>query len=553
MKKYVRAAVSIANLKEQLAKDMDETTFHQLIDLDPSADYDKNRGGKYCPWIFRQYNKGNLPEAQYTNLKDALGFFLQNYKKYPKSDLGQYKTVDDFLTDTEAVGNRELTDKEKAKLLKKQAHHASDADKKFCVEDGTWEVWTPLTYPGSISLARVGGTKASWCTAYEGDDYYYKRYTRQGPLYIFINTADYNQKYQLHFESNSWYDINDSSRGMDRFYQFCDEHPAITEYFNIESVNGMLYRQGNFLGFDDNAKEISIPTDFDVTNLRYKYSLPNGVETVYFPDGPTSLPEGVLANKEHLTTVRLPETLRQIPTRCFTGSSALTTVNVPDSVKVYGPHAFRNCDSLTEIKHSPNLEIVEDYCFMDSPNLKTQLPDSVKYIGTSVFFNCDDLVAEGIRIPSSMPKVPNELFKSTPLDSVDLNGITKIGAGAFRGSTIKNIDLTGVTNIGAGAFRGCNDLTSVEFNADGVKVGSHAFADSSMSGLITILDGVDLGIGVFDNCPNLTIEWDKADEEYEFDNIKLLICSEKSCPKLIAANKGYVPIETREGNKYEME
>ena len=508
MKKYVRAAVSIANLKEQLAKDMDETTFHQLIDLDPSADYDKNRGGKYCPWIFRQYNKGNLPETQYTNLKDALGFFLQNYKKYPKSDLGQYKTVDDFLTDTEAVGNRELTDKEKAKLLKKQAHHASDADKKFCVEDGTWEVWTPLTYPGSISLARVGGTKASWCTAYEGDDYYYNRYTRQGPLYIFINTADYNQKYQLHFESNSWYDINDSSRGMDRFYQFCDEHPAIKEYFNIESVNGMLYRQDKFLGFDDNAKEISIPADFDVTNLRYKYNLPNGVETVYFPDGPTSLPEGVLANKPNLTTVRLPETLRQIPSRCFTGSSALTTVYVPDSVK---------------------------------------------YIGTSVFFNCDDLVAEGIRIPSSMPKIPNELFKGIPLDSVDLNGITKIGAGAFRGSTIKNIDLTGVTNIGAGAFRSCNDLTSVEFNADGVKVGSHAFADSSMGGLITILDGVDLGIGVFDNCPNLTIEWDKADEEYEFDNIKLLICSEKSCPKLIAANKGYVPIETREGNKYEME
>ena len=92
MKFYIKSVVSIDNLKTQFAEGMEDEKFKDLIELDPSANYAANKGGKYCPWIFRQYKKGNLPEEDFVNLKDALGYFLQNYKKYPKSDLGQYKT-----------------------------------------------------------------------------------------------------------------------------------------------------------------------------------------------------------------------------------------------------------------------------------------------------------------------------------------------------------------------------------------------------------------------------------------------------------------------------
>ena len=553
MKQYIKSVVSIANLKEQFGKDMDDATFQQLIELDPSADYEKNRGGKYCPWIMRQYNKGNLPEAQYTNLKDALGYFLQHGKKYPKPDLGQYKTVDEFLTDTESVGNRELTDKEKAKLLKKQAHHASDQDKKFLVEDDGWEVWQPLTYPGSISLAREGGTKASWCTAYEGDDYYYRRYTSQGPLYIFINTNNYKEKYQLHIESNSWYDINDSSQGMNKFYAFCDEHPAIKEFFDIKSVDGLTYMAGSFVGFDSTAKELRIPEDFKLDNLEYKYRLPEAVESLYLPDGATSLSENICANLEHLTSIRLPETLVSIPNQAFLNCTSLKSITIPNSVKEYGARAFKFCTNLEEIKHSDNLQIVGMECFDNCSELKTQLPDSVKYIGKNIFKNCDELNESQIRIPSSLPKIPGEAFRNSALTNVDLNGVTVIGHNAFRNSLITNIDLSQVTTISSGAFRSCNNLAAIEFNPEGVKVGMYAFADSDMSGIVFIDNNVDLGMSAFDNCPNLTVQWGKEDEDYEFENIKLLICDEAKCPKLIAANKGYVKIETSEGKIYEME
>lgn len=548
MKNYISSAVSIENLRTQFAPEMDENKFKQLIELDPSADYDKNKGGKYCPWIFRQDKKGNLPESQYTNLKDALGYFLNNYKKYPKNDLGQYKTVDDFLLDTEAVGNRELTDKEKAKLAKKQAHHASDADKKFLEEDGDWEVWQPLTKAGSVSLARQGGTKARWCTAYEGDDYYWNRYTKRGPLYIFINTKDPSQKYQLHFESDSWYDIDDHGLGMDKFYEFCAEHPNISKLFEVSNANGVLTRADSIVGYDPTAKEITIPEGI----VRFSsVSFPSEVTKIILPDSISKLREDCFQDLYYLTEVKLPDGIKLIPAGAFRNCEALETIDIPDSVLAYDRSAFSGCTSLKTINHSANLIAVNNYCFSDCSNLESQLPDTVEELRSHVFHGCD---IASIRIPSEITDIVPRSFESeNKLNDVDLNNVIRISASAFYSSSIKNIDLSKVTYIGANAFRDCHDIVAIEFNPEGVVLGPHAFADSNMSGVVSILPTTQLSFGVFDNCPELTIEWDHEDDDYEFENIKLLICSETKCPKLVAANKGYVKIETTEGNVYEVQ
>lgn len=548
MKRYVSSAVSIENLKTQFAPDMDDAKFKDLIDLDPSADFEKNKGGKYCPWIFRQEKKGNLPVDQYTNLKDALGYFLQNYKKYPKSDLGQYKTVEEFLSDTEAVGNRELTDKEKAKMLKKAAHHASDEDKKFVVEDGEWEVWTPLTYAGSISLARQGGTKASWCTAYEGDDYYYKRYTNRGPLYIFLNTSDPNQKYQLHFESNSWYDINDSSIGMHAFYQFASEHPAIGEYFEIKSKDGIQTRGDSIVGFDETATEFVVPEG--ITGLP-ESRFPSGAVKISLPDSLTTLSSNVFANLEYLTDIKLPNSIKSIPDKAFVNCTSLESIEIPDSVKLYGERAFSGCTSLKHIKHSANLVVVRSFCFKDCFNLKEQLPDTVKDIGINIFCDC---TLDPIEIPPLITEIDSSSFlDEDTLTTVKLNNVTSIDSRAFSGSSVEKIDLRKVDYIGTSAFRHCNSLQFIELNPDGVVVGPHAFADSKIDATVTIYPTTELSLGVFDNCPNLIVEWKGEDQPYEFENIKKLICSEKNCPKLVGANKTYVTIETTEGDTYEAE
>ena len=397
MKIYIKAAVSVENLKTQFAKEIPDDLFKELIEIDPTSNFDAGKGGKYCPWIFRQYNSGKLQKEDITNLKDALEVFSRQYKKFPNPDLGSYKTVQEFLDAAEQVGNRELTDKEKAKMLKKQAHHASDADKKFLVADGEWEVWQPLTHAGSISLAREGGHKARWCTAYEGDTHYWNSYTKQGPLYIFLNKSNPDEKYQLHIPSNSWYNIDDRSQGMDNFYKFCDEHPAIGDYFKVYTKDGVTY----------------------CANTIVRYA--EGTKRVVIPEGIESMPD-----------IKLPRT------------------------------------------------VVE------------------------------------IHLPASM---------------------TEIKSSAFEGTNIREIDLSYVRKIGAKAFRNCKQLKTAIFNPDGVIFGAFSFADDEeLDQSVTIKDDDTLSIGVFDNCPKLTVVWDAEDASYDFYNIKALEMNVGECPTLYECN-----------------
>lgn len=549
MKRYISSAVSIENLRTQFAPDMEDTKFKDLIDLDPSADFEKNKGGKYCPWIFRQEKKGNLPEEQYTNLKDALSFFLNNYKKYPKSDIGQYKTVDEFLTDTEAVGNRELTDKEKARLAKKQAHRAGDEDKKFIASDGTWEVWQPLTKAGSVSLARHGGEKAKWCTAYEGDDYYWKQYTKQGPLYIFINTANPKEKYQLHFESNSWYDISDRSQGMRAFYEFCEQHPAFQEAFEIKTKDGVMTRSTSIVGYVEDATEFIIPDG--VTSLP-EIKFPSGAKKIILPDSITTLKSYVFANLADLTEIKLSAGLKAIPSYAFKNCTSIEHIDIPDSVKLYNGYAFSECNSLKSIKHSANLVVVMKYCFQNCVSLDTQLPDTVKDIGPGIF---EGVGMPSIRIPSEVTTLdPMSFINDKKLNAIDLNNVDVVSAKAFKNSGVKEVDLSKVVYIGADAFRGCDQLASIKLNSEGGQIGPYAFAGcSSIRGPITISEGLSLGLSAFDDCLELAVDWKAPDQDYEFENIKLLKCSEKQCPELVKANKGYIKIETTEGNTYEVQ
>jgi hypothetical protein len=84
-------------------------------------------------------------------------------------------------------------------------------------------------------------------------------------------------------------------------------------------------------------------------------------------------------------------------------------------------------------------------------------------------------------------------------------------------------------------------------------LGSYAFYNcKNLTGTVTLLNSMKLGISAFDNCPELTIYWSRDDDDYEFDNIKKLVCS-NVCKQLIAANKGYIEIETIEGDHYDAE
>jgi len=557
MKVYISAAKTIQQLKEQDAPDMDESIFEELVRLDPTSKYDEGKGGKYTPWVIRQYKKGNIDldaegeDSVVNSLVDSLGLFTKDFKHFSKRDINQYKTVQEFLDESRRVGNRELTPKELEKLHGKQAHLAGDNDKQCLVEDGDWQVWTPKTYAGSIALARMGGGKqAEWCTAWTRSDSYYRSYTARGPLYIFINKNNTGEKYQSHFGNDgriSWfYDIDDHERGQQAFTEFCAKHPKIQQFFKLENKDGIQTMAGNVIGYDPNATKIVIPEGGSLLSGK---RLPSSLETVVLPDTMTSLPSSVFAGLASLVNVRLPKSLTEIPSDTFKNCTSLSHIDIPDSVTVYGSNAFSGCTSLKTINHSNSLQEVKDYCFKDCTSLEDDLPNTVTKLGKDVFAGAD--LAE-FTMPESLMEISPSSFAGCNIKQFNINNVKTIKANAFKESGVNSIDLRNVNHIGSNAFRGCNKLTTFDFNPEGVSIGPYAFADSKAkpSKPITLYPSTTIDIGTFDNCPNMTIQWEKDDEPYPFFNIGLLICDEKKCPELVRENKGTVRIQTTQGNEY---
>ena len=110
------------------------------------------------------------------------------------------------------------------------------SDANLLVTDGTYEVWEPLSYDGCLKVAMEGGKKAGWVVASMRGDYWYNHFAEKGPMYCIINTADPREKYLLQFETNNFCDCGDRNLGIDAFYDFCSDHPAIAEYFGVDEV-----------------------------------------------------------------------------------------------------------------------------------------------------------------------------------------------------------------------------------------------------------------------------------------------------------------------------
>ena len=199
--------------------------FMTIVQLDPTYIEGRDSVGKYGKWLLNLYNRGNL--GNFGHVTDALTRFEDNKKFLKNKDIGQFKTLDDldaYLNNPDNYNEESARQKVRdAQKARKNADLDTEAEK---VLDGTrWEVWIPKTYAASCKL----GQGTSWCTATTESDHYYNYYTNQGPLYILINKADPEEKYQFHFESESFMDADDYS--VDNPYYFVRGDEDLHSYF----------------------------------------------------------------------------------------------------------------------------------------------------------------------------------------------------------------------------------------------------------------------------------------------------------------------------------
>lgn len=416
MKMYISAAMPLEDYRKH-HPEVDDERFEELLALDPTVDKQRNRSGKYTDWIFLRNKDGTLTDENYHNLKDALPHFMQNSKKYTYQDLGRYKTVDEFVEDSHRVGNMKKTDAEKAKELKKEAHRANRTEEnenvKLLGRDGIWELWQPKTYAGSIALARKGGAKAGWCTAWEGDDHNYRRYTSEGPLYIFIDTTNPRNKYQIHFPTKQFCSFENSNKGMTGFEKFLADKPTFQEILDFKLIDGCTIQAGNLIRIQDDAEIV------DLSNL---------------PAEITSISASLFQNKKNVREVILPDGVTELPAECFSGCSGLESITLPDTLQFIGESAFMSCRSLKSIILPDSVIKIGDHCFcfcrsLESVILSNSLvsigknafntcillyditfPDSLQTIGTAAFLNCRSL--ESVKLPKNLISLGSQAFLS---------------------------------------------------------------------------------------------------------------------------------------------
>ena len=203
----------IASVRKNYPKISDDD-FTTLIRLDPTFREDRDSVGTYGKWILTLFNKGKIKPDDYENVTQMLDVWETNKKRFSNKDIGQFKELSQLEDALLNMPELELSHRQQVRQNQKARRGVNlGTDAELVLETSNWEVYIPKTYAASCKL----GQGTSWCTATTESSYHYEDYSRKGPLYIIINKSNDKEKYQFHFETNSFMDTEDEPIRVTKF------------------------------------------------------------------------------------------------------------------------------------------------------------------------------------------------------------------------------------------------------------------------------------------------------------------------------------------------
>lgn len=444
----------IAGVKKQYPK-IDDSTFDKALSSDPTYKDGSNNVGKYTKWILTLLNKNLIELADIPNgvatengdtywIKDLLTQFdeIKNSKdkELPSKDISYYKSLKQL---SDAIEN-DVSEKELSSRQKERALRNSD-EVEFIGSNSKWEMYTPLSYAGSCTLGK--GTR--WCTAYSEDDTYYRHYSNNGVLIVFINKQDSSEKYQL------W--IPEEGEGELQFLEADDVTDV--DFYEFFEKNKDLYDaiENNIAG------HIYLPVLYS----------PDELENYIYDGSPI---DGIV--RDRIKNIVISDGISYIEQDAFYDCINLESITIPDSVTEIGSYAFAYCKRLTNITIPNSVIYIDEGAFDGCNNLTSiTIPGSVTEIGYKAFYYCQSLTS--IIIPDSVTSIGAATFEGcTSLTSVMLgNSVTSIGDYAFAFCTsLTSITIPdSVTSINKRAFNGCTSLTSVTIPNSVTSIGDATF------------------------------------------------------------------------------
>lgn len=255
---------------------------------------------------------------------------------------------------------------------------------------------------------------------------------------------------------------------------------------------------------------------------------------------------------ENLKEIIIPEGVEEISYTAFCGCKRMESITLPKGLKKVGSAAFKDCEQLKTVKMLDSSTQVDADSFENTPfmtalweqtegeyviwnhilmgvkkpQVELILPEGVTNIADFAFAYDNKLCR--VVIPSSVKLIGDGAFSNTNLENVVMNGGQEIGDRAFSETRIQEITVpsevkkigeyafsdctklvkvklsSGLEEIEQGAFCGCSKLTKVTLPSGLKKIGESAFYGTGIKSIIFPETTSEIGIGVVDNCPNLT-------------------------------------------------
>lgn len=231
-------SMTISDIKNKYYADIDDNIFNKIVQADPTYNASKpDKMGKYTKWLLNLYKKGNLSMEDLYKATDYLKKFNEPkvYNRIANKDINKYKSLSELYNAIKSFYDENgqsnvLSQKEKKELTSKEASKV--------YEDSHWLIVVPHTQEASIMYGK--GTQ--WCTAAGKSDNRFDDYNELGYLYIIIDKKT-GEKYQFHFETQSFMDETDEPIDKEYFWSDVDADGKLKDFFKNEVYNwyNMLY------------------------------------------------------------------------------------------------------------------------------------------------------------------------------------------------------------------------------------------------------------------------------------------------------------------------
>lgn len=253
--------------------------FWQIIKADPTYNEQRSQKmGKYGKWLLNQYRQGNLDMNNLSKVRNTIDFFNRYNRQLEVKDINQYKNIDQVYDNVKNF----MEDPSQATSKSDEARKIKEMGAEKVYEDNDWLIIVPKTQEAAIYYGK--GTK--WCTASTSSYNYFEDYNNEGRLYININ-KNTGDKYQFHFESNSFMDAEDKpikgiiaeeiglSSGAEQFYASLGENQeyAISSEEHTDpdeepEEEEILNQNGWQMFYNNNTGEITIYGDNENEDCR---------------------------------------------------------------------------------------------------------------------------------------------------------------------------------------------------------------------------------------------------------------------------------------------